>query len=132
MDFAKDTWITMADGSSRQIADIRAGDRIMSDGPLLRVVDVWRGSERNLMKIVVEGGAYIQLMPDADVMTPQCAKRASRLFCGDLLQCKNGNCAVVRSIEITEYQDVVYQLVFEQNDGVFYANDFVMRFIQPG
>lgn len=48
----ENTRITMADGSSRKIKDIRMGDRVMDkDGRMCMVENIFRGAEEMLLSI---------------------------------------------------------------------------------
>ncbi|MEG2653791.1 MAG: hypothetical protein RSA17_09450 [Ruthenibacterium sp.] len=124
MGFAKNTKVTMADGTSRNIEDIRTGDLIMGVDKQLTVTSSICGHDENLLQIEIdafENVSLLKLLPDSVVMTAAGTKRAEQIVRGDSLQCIEDRFATVRDVKVIAYNDLVYHLCFDQND-IFFAN----------
>ncbi|MEA5058463.1 hypothetical protein SDC9_107370 [bioreactor metagenome] len=121
MGFAKDTRVTMADGSWRYIEHIAIGDRIMGDGKILVVTNILLGRDATLLQIQVKSASPIKLSPNSVVMTSTGVKQACEVGCGDALQCEDGRFAIVQEVEAIKHDDIVYHLGFDQK-GLHFAN----------
>lgn len=79
--------VLMADGSERPIKDIQYGDQVRGgNGETARVVNVLRGTERELMRIDLASGRTLLLTPDHPVITERGVQRADALGAADTLR----------------------------------------------
>ncbi|MEG2783721.1 MAG: hypothetical protein RR920_05555 [Lachnospiraceae bacterium] len=124
MGFAKDTQITMFDGTLRNIEEIHMGEYIRGVDEWLTVTNVIYGHDENLLQIEIEeleNVSLLKLLPDSVVMTVVGARRAEQIVSGDSLQCTDDRFATVRDVKTIAYNDRVYHLCFDQND-IYFAN----------
>lgn len=122
MGFAKGVQITIADGTTRGIEDIRRGDLLMSsDGTKLSVDDVLCGMESELLQIMFKNEMLppIRLMPTSIVVTSTGEKQAIELACGDTLQCESDGFAVIQELALLPNEDHVYHFSFNKKSTHF-------------
>ena len=130
--YARETLITLTDGTTKRADEIRVGDRLPSfGGKDLTVCDILRGDDPEIYKIVTECGNSIRVscghaMKVHCDSNPQGRKViAAKLVKGDVLMTPTGN-VTVASVTAEEYNDTVYNFVFEGEDAPNYiiANGF--------
>lgn len=135
--FAKDTQIKMADGSTKQADQIKAGDRIpVLGGRTLTVTNILTGEDPQIIRIMTKDGKRIRVsgghaMLAVDETAPNGRRvAAGRLQAGDRLMTPDG-VSVISEVVTEPYNDVVYNFVFEgeenpnyiEADG-FWSGDF--------
>lgn len=138
MGFAKDTQITLSDGTSRNIEEIHTGEGIWGVDKRLTVIDTICGHDENLLQIEIEefeNVSLLKLRPDSVVMTAAGARRAEQIVSGDSLQCIDNRFATVRDIKTIAYDDRAYHLCFDHNE-IYFANGVAvgsmeMEFAKP-
>lgn len=134
---AEKTLVIMADGSKRVIEDIIAGDKVqINDRGDVAIVE-WtnKGSHKGLvLNIETETGKKILASHNHVFITGKDATPALELKTGDILKMISGN-EKIKSIEISEYNDLVYNIATVKYQdtqspnpkmGTFYANDFLV------
>lgn len=122
--FAKDTEIRMADGSMKQIQDIRPEDRIMTSNGVGKVLELISGEEEKMVRIGSGRGHRIMVTKDHPVMTEDGWKQAQELTAGDILIMEYGK-DNIEELYICEYHDRVFSLRTE-GDGTVIAEGFFM------
>lgn len=122
---AKDTRILMADGSEREIQNIRPGDRVMSENRQAgRVTDVIKGQEEKMVRIVSMGGKVILATEDHPILTARGMVMARQLNAADILCMIDGQ-EEIRFVYPQEYKDTVYSLMLEEESNLI-ANHFIV------
>lgn len=126
--FAKDTMIGMADGSQRRISDIRPGDRVAcADGDTAVIRDVMAGFEPVLAHGMLETGQELYVTANHPLLLADGQwLSAGRVRSGDKLQLADGGSGMVISVEMTEYNDTVYNLMIEGGPHKLWANGVVV------
>lgn len=131
---AADTRVTMADGQTKRIADIRIGDKVLSgkESKAATVENIWRGVEENLICIETENGMTLKATGEHPVIVRKESgmgyKRAQSLLPGDRLYCTHltvSEWTGARFVYVTPYNDIVYNLSLDNPDG-FYANGILV------
>ncbi len=120
---AKDTRVTMADSTLKYISEIKRDDKLLGmDGKLLYVMNVVSGAEESVITIRYGDDGYIAVSKSQPLATERGVIRAQDLRPGDQLLCNDGSSAEIKFVYQREYNDTVYQLVFDYNGQFFVAN----------
>lgn len=125
--FGKDVKIKLSDLSEKFAKDIESGDKLLGcGGKELTVEDVVTGRDTTIYQIVTQDGRKIQVSGGHPMMKAGECVRASRIEAGDRLNLAGGELAVVKSVEVVDYNDTVYNFTFVGEDAGNYivANDF--------
>ena len=117
--FAEDTQIRMADGSMRRISDIRIGDAVMQpkDGRPVRVCNIWKGTEKELVVIRTKEGASVRMTREHPLCQEDGFIRAGEIKPGDTVYGEAGRKLTVASVETVPYEGHVYNLDLERSEG---------------
>lgn len=125
--YAKDTAITMYDGSLKNACDIEAGDFVMSmDNKKLTVEQVLHGKDESIFFINTKDYGSIRVSGGHPMMCEGKYKRAYKIKPGDFLNTSDGGLAEVIDVKVVEYNDMVYNFSFEEEENGVYiiANGF--------
>lgn len=109
---AADAQVALADGSSKAIADIREGDRVMGgpDGKPLNVSVIYTGTENKpLVHIMTGNGFDLKLTQGHPVITSEGVRLARFLKVGDVLQTSKGP-SPIEAVDRVDYDGKVYNL----------------------
>lgn len=117
--FAEDTQIRMADGSTRQISDIKIGDAVMQpkDGRPVRVRNIWKGTEKELVVIRTKEGESARMTREHPLCQENGFIRAGEIKPGDTVYGEAGRKLTVASVETVPYEGHVYNLDLERSEG---------------
>ncbi len=108
--FHKDTLMKMADGSTKKISEIQIGDEAMTnENGVARVMNIYKGNEENLVRIVTETGHVLQLTASHPVLTEIGKVRASNLVISTRVYTEDG-LEKIEDISLVAYNDYVYNL----------------------
>lgn len=121
---ARNTRVSMADGSTCPIDQLRLGDMVATDAGAAPIRDIISGVEDELLHIETEGGAHLFATSMHPVFTADGAKRSYDLRLGDRIRMKEGF-DVVRYANYEPYHDTVRNLVFDEERS-FYADGFLV------
>lgn len=115
--------IAMADGSEKEIRNIRAGEKIRgSDGSIGIVRNVWTGLETDpCIRLRLKDGRSLLMTQNHPVLTEQGMKRADRLVLQDKVMTGDGAYRQIEALEQEDYQGTVYNLSlegFRQEEGL--------------
>ncbi len=121
--FAKDTGIRMWDGSYKRIAEINAGERVMTASGTATVTEVIDGTEKELVVISTTGGRTVRVSRDHPVLTDTGWRTAEDLTAADALRTESG-LESIEALYIEPYNDKVFSLRTDGDgtliaDGVF-------------
>lgn len=133
--YGKDVKFMMADQTEKKASEIKIGDRLMStDSEVVTVEDILRGEDMMIYRIQTQDGREIKVSGGHPMMCEGKVVRVSRLKTGDKLNLANGTMAEIESIEVIEYDDLVYNFIFENKDegayiiaNGFYSGDMRMQ-----
>lgn len=122
--FAKDTRIRMADGSERQICDIKEGDLLyVPDQAPVRVSGIVIGEdEEKLVNIETESGKKIRVSKTHPIVTSNGIKQAENILTSDSILNEEGAPEAVRFVYLCEYNDRVYNLKTEGHAVILIGN----------
>lgn len=125
--FAKNTNIKMADGSSKHIQDIKAGERVRTESGSTVVTEIITGAEKNMVLIETYCGNRIIVTNDHPMLTENGWKTAEKVNAADILKMEYGTDAI-KDLYTIEYNGEVFSIRTENEDAViaegFYAGDF--------
>lgn len=136
---AKDCVISMGDGSKKQIQNIVAGDKVLSDlddGPT-EVLWTTRGNHSGLAyRIETKGGHCLEMTEDHIVVTEIGMKMARELIRGEMIFCLSNESpssleatTIERIITINGYDEEMFNIAVEpvkngkRVAGIIFAND---------
>lgn len=125
---ADHTLVRMADGSCKQIKDIKIGDRVCAkNGGHGYVEDIIRGREEEpLLYIETRGGRSLWCTKYHPILTRQGFVIAGKLTGADEVMDVDGNYDAVTAIYPREYEQVMNLLVrTEEEDGTWICNDLI-------
>lgn len=121
--YAKDTQITMADGSFKRIEEIEPGEEVLGmDFKSHRVAGKPRGAEERLLVLETEDGKQLKLSKGHPVETQDGPMRIEEISIGTELPLPEGGRTGVRFIYPESYQDMVYNLEVEGEAAMLIAN----------
>lgn len=122
----KDSMIRMADFSQKPISSICRGDMILTvEGRMLRVQDIVRGYEQQMVLVQGEGGDPLLLSDTHPIGTRRGMVAACMLNAADELQTENGSYIPVIYLDRVNYSDTVYSLILDDaNHHAFWANGY--------
>ncbi|GAB6180896.1 hypothetical protein JCM14036_22150 [Desulfotomaculum defluvii] len=124
--FGKDTKITMADGTQKQISDIKAGDQVLSDKKeSLTVKELIYGHEDSVIYMKTDAGEELSVSESHPVVTQRGIVVASNLNAGDLLVRADGSQASLADLYKKDYHDKVYNLKIDSVPQIIIANGFL-------
>ncbi len=125
--FGKDVRIMLADKSEKYAGNIKIGDQLLGfDGQVLTVDNVLTGFDTEIYLIKTQNGGEIKVSGGHPMMCEGKCIRASRIKAGDQLNLADGSLSEVVSVEMIEYNDMVYNFTFEgvENGVYIIANGF--------
>lgn len=122
--FAKDTMIGMAGGSQKRISEIQPGDRVAcADGEAAVIRDMLSGFEPYLLHVSLEAGQELRVTGNHPLLQENGQWiAAGRVEPGVKLQLVDGGSGTVTAVEMTEYNDTVYNLMTEGVSHKLLAN----------
>ncbi len=124
--FGKDTKITMADGSQKQISEIKAGDQVLYERKeSLTVKELIYGHEDAVIYMKTEAGEELAVSESHPIITQRGTVVASNLNAGDLLVRADGSQASLAELYKKDYHDIVYNLKIDSVPRVIIANGFL-------
>jgi hypothetical protein len=123
---ADNSRVRMADGSQKMIHEIAVGDMVRTpEGGSREVVNVWTGTETEILHIETDGGAVINLTDTHPVMTKEGLKPACALTFDDQFLMEGGQYQKIQFFYTLPYDRNVYNL--DLKDGhTFICDDFVV------
>lgn len=125
--FAKDTHITMADGSEKMVCEIRPGEQVRTRNGNCKVEDLIQGPEERLVLIRSVKGNVIRLTENHPLLTTEGIKMAKDLTWGSILEMEYGRDAI-EELHMVEYHDTVYSLLLADEEFLiadgYFAGDF--------
>jgi len=121
-----DSLISMADGTGKRVADVEAGDRVMSNaaGVALTVEDTVEGTEQEpMIRIMDEEGHSLLITAGHPVCTKNGIRLARQLEIGDEVLTSKGS-SLITGLSEEMYPGIVYNLnVGLPGDGVDLTTD---------
>jgi hypothetical protein len=121
--FAKDTLLLMADGSEKNVSEIRSGDLLMGEhGEPLRVIDPVCGEEAIIYCIRTKNKKLLQVSGMHPIATLEGIIRAQDIQPGMVLRCADGKEDEVEFNYTRTYNDKVYGFITEGGGGLIAAN----------
>lgn len=121
----ENTMIMMADGSTRNIRDIKIGDSVWTETGCSNICNIYSGWECSFVKVVSSSGLNISLTASQPIKLEDGWKRVSEIEIGDKCMSKNYTDDKVESIQIVTEDAKVYSLEFDEVVGIC-ANDFIV------
>lgn len=116
----ENTPVTMEDGSTRKVKDIRIGDRVRSvDGQGCTVRNIMRGTEEKLISISTVNGREILVTADHPFLTNHGEKAAADLVYTDQIRMEDGSFQSIEGAYPVEKHFVVYSLEIEPSAYIF-------------
>lgn len=120
---AEDTQITMADGTSRQISELKQGDWIISgDGSAAEIATVYSGPEKELYVLELADGTKLRASNTHPVRTAAGFVSMNHIMVGDSVQMQDGSMQQVISVKTEEYSGKVYNLQLYGEKRNMYCN----------
>lgn len=120
---AEDTQITMADGTSRQISELKQGDWIISgDGSEAEIATVYSGPEKELYVLELADGTKLRASNTHPVRTAAGFVSMNHIMVGDSVQMRDGSMQQVISVKTEEYSGKVYNLQLYGEKRNMYCN----------
>lgn len=125
----KDTRITMADGSQREICKIRIGGLVLTDRGVQRVINVVRGREDRIVAVGIEDDRTLFITKKHPIATERGMIYAEDLTAFDRLRMEDGSFRDIRYLEVLDYHDSVYSLEVEHGGLISAENIWVGDFL---
>jgi hypothetical protein len=122
--FGKDTQIKLADGSEKKASNIRIGDKLVDyTNRILTVSDIITGKDADIYHIKTDKGET-KVSSGHPLMREGEYARACDLKVNDKLNTENGRFAVIKNIEVIDYNDTVYNFIFtDVEEGTYLIAD---------
>ncbi|MDO4546004.1 MAG: Hint domain-containing homing endonuclease [Bacillota bacterium] len=121
--FAKGTFITMADGTQKEISQITAGDKVIGQRGIRTVKDVVTGQEEKLILIGTSRGKTIRITREHPLESTSGYVKACDLTAATILKMDDGTDSIEGLYE-TEYHDTVFNLKLDEPDYII-ANGYI-------
>lgn len=111
--------ILMADGSNREIRDIKIGDQIVASptGEAGQVENIWRGTEEQMYYIATVDGHGLLLTGSHYVLTDAGMVMARNINLGMKIVMKDGGKQIIKELYTVEESTTVYNLSVVKTDG---------------
>lgn len=127
---AADTKIEMSDGSQKMISDIVIGDAIRTETGNTVVINIYKGTEKELVHLDTENNHSLRMTNSHPVKTTRGFIKASELTAADTIVTREGN-SRVKYLYTDPYDNGVYNLQLEQSGAIIcngiVAGDFTMQ-----
>ena len=107
----------MADGSERMISAIRPGDLVQVEHGASRVVDIFQGTEAQLVVLKTDNGCALKMTEGHPVETARGTVRAGELNAADLIRTETGN-STVKELYLEQGNFSVYSLMLEETSNL--------------
>lgn len=115
----KETLILMEDASLKKVCQLAIGDKVLSyDGFAYPVMNIVTGPEEKLYQITTSRGKTVRLSSTHTVFLADGPLPAKDVRPGQTALTVNGQEKIV-SIEVIDYNDTVYNLVFAKNTSIY-------------
>lgn len=111
------TYVRMADGSERMISAIRPGDLVQVEHGASRVVDIFQGTEAQLVVLKTDNGCALKMTEGHPVETARGTVRAGELNAADLIRTETGN-STVKELYLEQGNFSVYSLMLEETSNL--------------
>lgn len=124
---AKGTLIDRPDQPPCPIEDIHINDIVSGrNGTPMRVTNVWRGEEENLVSLVTKQGSRLRLTENHPVLTPEGWRHAADLTPGMAVLDRNGQAAELQEVSLIPYEGEICNLDLVPIFGEDRLEDHVM------
>lgn len=120
---ARDTQITMADGTKKRADEVEIGDRLPVYGDrILTVNNVYTGREEELFHITTDAGSTLKISVGHPLLREDgTAVPAEMVQSGDAVLAGDGSTVHVKEVKKERYEDEVYNFSFEGEEGENYV-----------
>lgn len=120
---ARDTRITMADGTKRRADEIRIGDRLLVYGGRTLVADnIYIGMEKELFHVITDTGNQLKISAGHPLLREDgSAVPVEMIQAGDAVLAGDGSTVHVKEVKKERYEDEVYNFSFEGEEGENYV-----------
>ncbi|MEG0016764.1 MAG: Hint domain-containing protein [Gordonibacter sp.] len=119
-------FVLMADGSQKQIDNIRVGDLVACETGHTVVSDIIRGRESEIIHLETEQGAGLRATRDHPIVTTEGLKCADEVVTGDTVMMAGGSREVIRFHYPKDDGYEVCNLLLEGDSQHFFANGFAV------
>jgi len=120
------TLIAMADGSQREIREIKVGDMVYTGQGNVEVINIYCGMEQEIVCIETETGKRLLLTGGHPVMTEEGWVRANCLNAGMRIMAADGKAEKLEGLYMIPYNKKVYNLQLKENDRQLIAEGIIV------
>ena len=120
------TLIAMADGSQREIREIKVGDMVYTGQGNVEVINIYCGMEQEIICIETETGKRLLLTGGHPVMTEEGWVRANDLNAGMCIITADGKAEKMKGLYMMPYNKKVYNLELKENDLQLIAEGIIV------
>lgn len=128
---AKDTKLTMADGTLKEAQFVTMEDSLMDyQGRACQITNIYSGPQDEIQEIKTDSGKHLKITKDHTIFSEKGLIPATELSVGMKIRTKDGLETVVQCEEV-EYQDTVYNFKFDKTtvligNGIF-IGDYILQ-----
>lgn len=123
---SKYTMITMSDGTEKLVSEIKAGEKILAGSSEATVLDIYKGTEDNLICIRTETGKEVEVTAGHPILTEKGWKRASDINAGDRVSTSSGGFESLTGLYLKPYNDVVFNISTDNDLHLVIANSIIV------
>lgn len=120
------TLIAMADGSQREIREIKVGDMVYTGKGNAEVINIYSGEEKEIICIKTESGKQLLLTDSHPIMTEKGWVRAGDLNAAMKVLTSEGVAEKMEGLYAVPYGKKVYNLKLSGNDSQLIAEGLVV------
>lgn len=123
---SEQTLIAMADGSQREIREIKVGDMVYTGKGNVEVINIYCGMEQEIICIETETDKRLLLTGGHPVMTEEGWVRANDLNAGMCIITADGKAEKMKGLYMMPYNKKVYNLELKENDLQLIAEGIIV------
>lgn len=120
------TLIAMADGSQKEIREIKAGDMVYTGKGNAEVINTYSGEEQEIICMETETGKRLLLTGSHPVMTEEGWVRANDLNAGIRIMAADGKAEKLKGLYVLPYGKKAYNLQLKGDDSQLIAEGFIV------